>query len=134
MTSPSTPSPIAHLVTPVLDAYLDAAIWADLRDADGNPLDDLYDHTDLHPDAIATATLDVIDFLTTAHQEGLLDQLEAAEVTTDQIGHDFWLTRNRHGVGFWDRGLGQLGTDLTNLAQPYGEQYLFILEDKIHIE
>ena len=24
-------------------------------------------------------------------------------------GHDFWLNRNGHGVGFWDRGLGSLG-------------------------
>lgn len=21
----------------------------------------------------------------------------------EQMGHDFWLTRNHHGVGFWDR-------------------------------
>lgn len=23
----------------------------------------------------------------------------------EQIGHDFWLTRNGHGAGFWDRNL-----------------------------
>lgn len=26
-------------------------------------------------------------------------------------GHDFWLTRNGHGAGFWDRGFGDLRTD-----------------------
>lgn len=31
-------------------------------------------------------------------------------------GHDFWLTRNGHGVGFWDRGLDQLGDDLSALC------------------
>ena len=36
-------------------------------------------------------------------------------------GHDFWLTRNGHGAGFWDRGLGDLGDRLTSLAQTYGQ-------------
>lgn len=30
----------------------------------------------------------------------------------EQVGYDLWLTRNRHGVGFADRGLGELGTEL----------------------
>jgi hypothetical protein len=39
-------------------------------------------------------------------------------------GHDFWLTRNRHGAGFWDRGLGKVGETLTELAHPYGEAWV----------
>lgn len=35
-------------------------------------------------------------------------------------GHDFWLTRQRHGTGFWDRGLGELGDRLTDAAHSYG--------------
>lgn len=38
-----------------------------------------------------------------------------------QAGHDFWLTRNRHGAGYWDRGLGNLGKRLTESAHGYGE-------------
>lgn len=34
--------------------------------------------------------------------------------TPEQAGHDFWLTRNGHGAGFWDRGLGDTGKQLTN--------------------
>ena len=26
------------------------------------------------------------------------------EDNAEQAGHDFWLTRNGHGAGFWDRG------------------------------
>lgn len=37
-----------------------------------------------------------------------------------QCGHDFALTRNRHGVGFWDRGLGEVGERLTEACRPYG--------------
>lgn len=34
--------------------------------------------------------------------------------TPEQAGQDFWLTRNGHGTGFWDRGLGETGEELTN--------------------
>lgn len=37
-----------------------------------------------------------------------------------EVGSDFHLTRNRHGSGFWDRGLGALGDELTALARPFG--------------
>jgi hypothetical protein len=33
-------------------------------------------------------------------------------------GHDFWLTSAGHGVGFWDRGLGDLGDQLTAACKP----------------
>lgn len=39
----------------------------------------------------------------------------------EQIGHDFMLTRNGHGAGFWDRGLGEVGDYLTANCRPYGE-------------
>lgn len=32
----------------------------------------------------------------------------------EQAGRDFWFTRNGHGVGFWDRGLGEVGDKLSN--------------------
>lgn len=35
---------------------------------------------------------------------------------------DFWLTRNRHGAGFWDRGAGDVGKRLTQAAHGFGEQ------------
>ena len=38
----------------------------------------------------------------------------------EQAGHDFWLTRNGHGAGFWDRGLGALGETLTKWAKAAG--------------
>lgn len=40
----------------------------------------------------------------------------------DQHGHDFALTRNGHGAGFWDRGYGLHGRKLTELARPFGSE------------
>ena len=39
-------------------------------------------------------------------------------------GHDFSLTRDGHGAGFWDRGAGRAGEVLTEAAKPYGCDYL----------
>lgn len=39
-----------------------------------------------------------------------------------QHGHDFLLTRNHHGAGFWDRGYpNDIGEILTEATRPYGE-------------
>lgn len=38
----------------------------------------------------------------------------------DRAGHDFWLTRNRHGTGFWDRDASMLGA--TAFYRDYGEE------------
>lgn len=48
--------------------------------------------------------------------------------TLEQAGRDFWFTRQRHGVGFWDREeldgdetKIDLGEKLTELAHKFGE-------------
>lgn len=41
-----------------------------------------------------------------------------------QMGYDFYLTRNRHGAGFWDRGLGEIGNKLNKSAHIYGSQHV----------
>lgn len=46
-----------------------------------------------------------------------------------QIGHDFWLTRNRYGAGFWDRGNGEAGDLLTKASHPYGECIFYVGDD-----
>lgn len=40
-----------------------------------------------------------------------------------QAGHDFWLTRNDHGAGFWDRGRKD-GDALSKIAKSFGEVYV----------
>ena len=46
-----------------------------------------------------------------------------------KAGHDFWLTRNGHGAGFWDRGLGELGDKITDAAKVYGECDVMLGDD-----
>ena len=47
-----------------------------------------------------------------------------------QIGHDWWLTTQGHGAGFWDRGLGNIGATLTATCDGYSDLLdLYVDED-----
>jgi hypothetical protein len=55
--------------------------------------------------------------------------LRATDLAMARLGHDFWLSRNRHGAGFWDRKHVSEAADaalerLTEAAHGYGEQSL----------
>ena len=76
--------------------------------------DDL-DDDDFPSDAFE-GRLDCISFVLTHF--ALLAQVNLAQAF--QHGGDFYLTRNRHGAGFWDRGYGDVGKQLTEAAKIYG--------------
>jgi hypothetical protein len=49
-------------------------------------------------------------------------------------GHDYWLTRNGHGAGFWDRGLGELGDRLSKACGRH-EVYIYLGDDgKVYVQ
>ena len=106
----------AYKTDPVLRAYLVCALWSSTGD-DGEPLDADHGIDDIADESIASAASDVSGFLSLCEEEGM-DPF--AELDHEQVGHDFWLTRNGHGAGFWDRGLGEQGRKLTVLAKTYG--------------
>ena len=49
----------------------------------------------------------------------------------DHVAHDWMLTRQRTGVGFWDTGryVPAMGKKLTDLAHTYSELYVFVDEN-----
>ena len=50
--------------------------------------------------------------------------------TWEHAGHDFWLTSQGHGAGFWDRGLGDVGDALTDSADGYGDLVGLYLDEE----
>ena len=62
----------------------------------------------------------------------LLIATAKSEYTMTQAGHDFFLTRNHHGAGFWDSPLDEpFGRVLTESAHLYGEFSLQLyIDDK----
>lgn len=53
---------------------------------------------------------------------------EGLAYTPERAGHDFWFTSEGHGVGFWDRGLGEVG-DALSKACDRRESYVYIGDD-----
>lgn len=103
-----------------LIAYAGCALWSSTDD-DGAPLDDDHSVDDIGPETMAKMRADCEAFLTQAAP--LLGEWSA-----DQAGHDFWLTRNCHGSGFWDRGLKN-GDALSKLCKPFGSVDLYAGDD-----
>lgn len=84
------------------------------------------DVDDVVPDVVAELANEVCDFWHTCADD-------LAGIGPGQIGYDFNLTRNGHGAGFWDRGLGEAGDRLTDRCRPFGEWCLYVGDDgKLH--
>ena len=119
----------------MIAAYIDCALWSSNDNSDpetgGEPLDRNYDASDLTPDARATMEADCASFYSDPSNAPYLELWDDS-----QAGHDFWLTRNRHGAGFWDRYFdgGELeaaGDALTRASKPYGEVDLYVGDDNL---
>lgn len=107
----------------VTEHYVIAALWVSYDDH-GDPLEDNYDIGDLAPKALSEIRDQCFQFC----DDNAAD-IELAGLAEDQVGHDFWLTRNGHGSGFWDRGLGDVGKRLSEAAKAWGSQDLYIGDD-----
>jgi len=108
--------------------YLEAALWTGTDESDesgGEPLDSNYDIDDFAGEAIEKAVADSTKFMA----ENRIDLIKASK-DYSQHGHDFLLTRNGHGAGFWDRGYGKVGERLTAATKRYGEQNPYLGDDK----
>lgn len=117
-----TPSPLG------LEDYIECALWSSYDNDGYYPLDS--GEYELSEDARNTMAIELQDFLDLI--EGILEEREWPKIPSDQqIAHDFWLTRNGHGAGFWDRGLGDLGDKLTEASKSYGSSDLYVGDDNL---
>ncbi len=111
--------------------YIIAALWSSSDESTpsgGEPMDRNYSIEDLTVDCLNRMIMDCKGF-----QEGSERALTLSGQSDEQNGHDFWLTRNGHGAGFWDRGLRlRLGAILTRDAKAYGSADLYVHGGKVH--
>ena len=106
-------------------SYLETALWSSI-DFDGTPLDSNWGIDDFSNEALERAILDCASFREIAdkHLVGYDDS---------KTSHDFWLTRNRHGAGFWDGDYQDLdGKKLTRLSHDFGELNIYVADDKLY--
>lgn len=93
-----------------LRGYIECVYFTDTGD-DKQPESD----AELSDDARAMCVADCAKFQ--ADNSFALEQAYATGYEPVQAGRDFWFTRNGHGVGFWDRGLGAVGDTLTTACR-----------------
>ena len=113
------------------DGYIECALWSSNDESTsegGEPLDANYSREDFAEETLRLFAAECAEF----QRQNESDLAEFAEVTgrpDDHAGHDFWLTRNGHGAGFWDRGAGDVGDRLTDACKAWGEIHLYVGDD-----
>lgn len=116
-----------HFIGQFKPGYAHAMLWANTEAVrDGEPTGE-----QVHPeewqtpadgwqvDAFTPGSRQQID--SDSRDFVLSNWADLKDLDPGQAGHDFALSRNGHGAGFFDRGLGDKGTRLQDAARVYGE-------------
>ena len=120
----------------ILHHYLVCALWStpgymEKEEDDLEALDEKYDVEDVAESFRSKSASDI---------EALLGLLNSAGIELNdesQFGHDFWLTRNGHGAGFWDGDWDteedpELGEKITAIVKAnFGTVDLYISNEKV---
>lgn len=117
-------------------AYIECALWSSTGEND-EPLDRDYGREDVDEESIMEMARECKLF-----QEAWGDRIDASPRVSGQCsnremaGHDFWLTRNGHGSGFWDGDWPEeLGKQMTEASHKFGECYLYVGDDgKVYMD
>jgi hypothetical protein len=116
-------------------AYLEAALWnthnelfdedpdnetENLLDSRYEPSEDIRRHFAAECERFHEEAKELLAEAETEHGYSL-----------DQAGYDFWMTQSGSGVSFKDRGLGELGTKLYEIAKKFSEDYVYVGDDEL---
>lgn len=128
---------IDKIYDPFYCGYAVAALWSS-SDSSGESFLDAagYGVIDIAPETAERMITDCDEFLATLAANGIsremladLYQVNDGDAPLNWAGHDFWFTRNGHGAGFWDRGFGELGDELSEIAEDSGMVNLYVGDD-----
>ena len=120
-----------------LDGYKVAALWTHYEShADGTyeHFDEMDPEPEWSEEALKKITEDCKSFWESNEEDLELYMQELSfdpsqGTPAEYAGHDFLLTRDGHGAGFWDRGMGDLGKRLTEACKAYGSLDLYVGDD-----
>lgn len=110
------------------EAYIECALWSSMDNRPNEPIEPLDKNFTVNALTAETRKKmihDCVEFQLRAgdlirdsnvsHHAGLPASVET------RAGHDFWLTRNGHGAGFWDGDwLEPAASELTAIADSFG--------------
>ncbi len=106
----------------MVEQYLETLLWSE-SDEEGS-LEDRFEPSDIPAEVALEIREDCENCLELAGH--LLTEDEEQDST--DVGHNFCLTRNGHGAGFWDGGY-EHGNALTEVAKTFGTNGLYVGDD-----
>ena len=95
--------------------FVQAMLWSSSDETGkGEFMDENFDISDIDPECEKVIKKNIKSFLD--ENEKTIDELGISE---EMVGHDLWLDPVGHGVGFWDRGYGEKGNELSKSSKKF---------------
>ena len=121
----STYAPSGSEILVARDTALDCLAWTTAIETESG--DDAAGYldsvdNDWHDSARAAMERIISDFISE-------NSVDLHGLSYSDIGHNFVLSANRHGAGFWDMGLADRGDRLHDMAAAHDEFYAYIGDD-----
>ncbi len=106
--------------------YIGTAFWCTVVDSDSSEfMDSEYDIDDMDSETRKSMKEEMKRFI---NENLYLTDKEDEVSAIGTFVHEFWLTRNGHGSGFWDGGYVN-GDLLTKKCEKYGPLNLYVGDD-----
>jgi len=119
------PHKTAQDVEKFMEGYIDAMLWSSTDD-DDTPLSNYLSASDISDSAMQQILDDCTKFW--------ISNMQEIPCVPAQAGHDFWLTRQGHGAGFWDGDWPEHGDKLTEASRAFSELSVSVEDGKIYLE
>lgn len=119
----------------ILQDYIEAGFWSTFNEdyyANVGPDEHIEPHEHLTVDDIDFQSMQTLRCEIKQFVDNCGDLLNNLPVDLN-VGHDLYFTRNGHGVGFWDRGLGAKGDQLSSIAHDLGDVNIVVVSGKIYL-
>lgn len=113
-------------------SYIETALWSSTDETD-TPLDSQYGIEDLSEECLKQMQEDCKAFQESNAQWLVPEHMMVSNHSGTALirgGHDFWLTRNGHGAGFWDGDWSvEAHLAMTQCSKAYGSVDLYVGDD-----
>ncbi len=110
------------------NSFIAALLWSAAGDGDNGDEFEDNDASGIHPHVADQLRAQCNQFCT-QNESDLQKAKEEVRYTIDHAGHDFALSRNGHGSGYFDRKLGEVGARLQRAAEDFGPAEAYLGED-----
>lgn len=111
-----------------IQAYIQCSLWATTGEENGDSLDQHFNVFDVTDSARKQVESECKDFLKREDVSSIAEKWGREEYK--RAGHNFFLTRNHHGAGFWDSDWPEHDGDiLTKASDEAGSSEPYVGDD-----